>query len=109
MSILVLLKIHFRRKMNISNIIVNLFFSVFFYLVDKVLVAGVVGGDDGEYVPVILLHDVQHDRGLLLDGWSELEKHGVVILESREKKNTNTVMSQTAGETETCRLTDCVM
>lgn len=37
------------------------------YLVDKVLVARVVRGDYGEDVPVILLHDVQHDLGLLLD------------------------------------------
>lgn len=57
---------------------------VFIYLVDKVLVAGVVRGDYGEDVPVILLHDVQHDGGLLLDGWTELEKHGVVVLETRD-------------------------
>lgn len=58
--------------------------QVFIYLVDKVLVARVVSGDDGEDVPVILLHDVQHDRGLLLDGWTKLEKHGVVVLETRD-------------------------
>lgn len=56
---------------------------VFIYLVDKVLVARVVRGDHGEDVPVILLHDVQHDGGLLLNGWTKLEKHGVVVLETR--------------------------
>lgn len=55
---------------------------MFIYLVDKVLVARVVRGDNGEDVPVILLHDVQHDRGLLLDGRTKLEKHGVVVLET---------------------------
>ena len=60
--------------------------SVFIYLVDKVLVARVVCGDNGEDVPVILLHDVQHDGGLLLDGRTELEKHGVVVLETKEKE-----------------------
>lgn len=54
------------------------------YLVDKVLVARVVRGDYGEDVPVILLHDVQHDLGLLLDRRTKLEKHGVVVLETRE-------------------------
>lgn len=60
--------------------------SVFlcFYLVDKVLVPGVVCGDDRENVPVILLHNVQHDGRLLLDGGAKLEEHGVVILETRE-------------------------
>lgn len=57
---------------------------VFIYLVDKVLVARVVCGDYGEDVPVILLHDIQHDGGLLLDGWTKLEKHGVVVLETRD-------------------------
>ena len=57
---------------------------VFIYLVDKVLVARIVRGDYGEDVQVILLHDVQHDRGLLLDGRTKLEKHGVVVLETRD-------------------------
>lgn len=60
--------------------------KVLLYLVDKVLVARVVRGDYGEDVPVILLHDVQHDGGLLLDGRTELEKHGVVVLETRGKE-----------------------
>ena len=55
------------------------------YLGNKVLIARVVGGDDGEDVPVVLLHDVEHDRGLLLNGWAELEKHGVVILRGKDK------------------------
>lgn len=54
------------------------------YLVDKVLVTRVVRGDYGEDVPVILLHDVQHDGGLLLNGWTKLEKHGVVVLQTRD-------------------------
>lgn len=57
---------------------------MFIYLIDKVLVARVVRGDYGEDVPVILLHDVQHDGGLLLDGRTKLEKHGVVVLETRD-------------------------
>lgn len=56
------------------------------YLGNKVLIAGVVSGDDGEDVPVVLLHDVEHDRGLLLDGGAELEKHGVVILRVKRKE-----------------------
>lgn len=60
-----------------------LFLFVLIYLVDKVLVTRVIRGDNGKDVPVILLHNVQHDRGLLLDGWSKLEKHGVVVLETR--------------------------
>lgn len=61
----------------------NLSHCVFIYLIDKVLVTRVVGGDYGEDVPVILLHDVQHDGGLLLDGRTKLEKHGVIVLETR--------------------------
>lgn len=58
------------------------------YLGDKVLVPRVVRGDDGEDVPVVLLHDVQHDRSLLLDGGAKLEEHGVVILDmTRDKSN----------------------
>lgn len=57
------------------------------YRVDKILVARVVSGDNGEDVPVVLLHDVQHDGGLLLNGWTELKKHGVVILETRDTKS----------------------
>lgn len=55
------------------------------YLGDKVQVSGVVCGDDGEDVPVVLLHDVEHDRGLLLDGRAELEEHRVVILGGTEE------------------------
>lgn len=51
------------------------------YLSNKVLVAGVVCGDDGEDVPVVLLHDVEHDGRLLLDGGSELKEHGVIVLQ----------------------------
>lgn len=47
----------------------------FGYLGDKVLVTRVVCGDDGEDVPVVFLHDVEHDGGLLLDGGSELKEH----------------------------------
>lgn len=54
------------------------------YLGDKVLVTRVVRGDDGEDVPVVFLHDVQHDRGLLLDGGAKLKEHGVVILKMTE-------------------------
>ena len=54
------------------------------YLGDKVLVTWVVRGDDGEDVPVIFLHDVQHDRSLLLDGRAKLKEHGVVILKMTE-------------------------
>lgn len=50
------------------------------YLGNKVLVSRVIGGNYGEDVPVIFLHDVEHDRCLLLDGGAELKEHGVVIL-----------------------------
>lgn len=63
--------------------------NMFIYLVDKVLVSGVVRGDYGEDVPVVLLHDVQHDGGLLLNGRTKLEKHGVVVLETRERHAAN--------------------
>lgn len=53
--------------------------------VDEVLVPRVVGGDDGEDIPVVLLHDVEHDGSLLLYRWPELEEHGVVILLNRTK------------------------
>lgn len=56
------------------------------YLGDKVLITWVVRGDDGEDVPVVLLHDVQHDGSLLLDGGAELKEHGVVILEMTERE-----------------------
>lgn len=59
------------------------------YLGDKVLVAGVVGGDNGEDVPVVLLHDVEDDRRLLLDGGTELKEHGVVVLETHTEKHTH--------------------
>lgn len=62
----------------------NVFLSVLIYRVDKVQVAGVVSGDNGEDVPVVFLHDVQHDGGLLLNGWTKLKKHGVVVLETRD-------------------------
>lgn len=54
------------------------------YLGDKVLVPRVVRGDDGEDVPVVLLHDVQHEQSLLLDGGTELEERGLHVL--RRKK-----------------------
>ena len=62
------------------------------YLGDKVQVSGVVCGDDGEDVPVVLLHDVEHDRGLLLDGRAELEEHRVVILGNRRVEVSNAML-----------------
>lgn len=56
------------------------------YLGDEVLVTGVVRCDDGEDVPVVLLHDVQDDRSLLLDGGAKLKEHGVVVLAITEKQ-----------------------
>lgn len=50
------------------------------YLGNKVLVTGVVCGNYGEDVPVIFLHDVEHDGRLLLDGGPELKEHGAVVL-----------------------------
>lgn len=52
--------------------------------VDELLVAGELGRDDGEDVPVVLLHDVQHQQRLLLDGGSELEERRLHILVERE-------------------------
>lgn len=68
------------------------------YLGDKVLVTWVVRGDDGEDVPVVFLHDVQHDRSLLLDGGAKLKEHGVVILKMTEKNKRGgyvTLLTQT--------------
>lgn len=53
--------------------------------IDKVLVSRIVGGDDGEYVPVIFLHYVKHDRGLLFYRGTKLEEHGMVILQEIKK------------------------
>lgn len=48
--------------------------------VDELLVAGELGRDNGEDVPVVFLHDVQHQQGLLLDRGTELEERGLHIL-----------------------------
>lgn len=56
------------------------------YLGDEVLVTRVVRCDDGEDVPVVLLHDVQDDRSLLLNGGAKLKEHGVVVLATAEKQ-----------------------
>lgn len=61
--------------------------------VDEVQVPRVVGSDDGKDVPVVLLHDVEHDRGLLLYRRPKLEEHGVVILQNKK---------------ETCRQFECM-
>lgn len=53
--------------------------------VDEVLVPWVVGSDDREDVPIVLLHDVEHDGRLLLYRRPKLEEHGVVILPSRKQ------------------------
>ena len=42
--------------------------------VDELLVPWELGGDDGEDVPVVLLHDVEHQQRLLLDGSPKLEE-----------------------------------
>lgn len=63
--------------------------STFLYLVDKILVARVICCDNGKDVPVILLHDIKHDRRLLFNGWAKLEKHGMVILKNRNKGQIN--------------------
>lgn len=52
--------------------------------VNKLLVAGELGRDDGEDVPVVLLHDVQHQQRLLLDGGTELEERRLYILVEQE-------------------------
>ena len=57
---------------------------------DEVSVAREDGGDQGEDMPVIVLHDLQHDRGLLLDGSSKLEERGCRIL-PRKKTETQSV------------------
>lgn len=53
--------------------------------VDELLVAGELGRDDGEDVPVVLLHDVQHQQRLLLDGGPELEERRLHILVEQER------------------------
>lgn len=62
------------------------------YLGNKVLVTWVVCGDDGEDVPVVFLHDVEHDRSLLLYGGAELKEHGVVILKTERETHRGTWM-----------------
>lgn len=42
--------------------------------VDELLVPGELRRDDGEDVPVVLLHDVEHEQSLLLDGGAKLEE-----------------------------------
>ena len=54
--------------------------------VDELLVAGELGGDDGEDVPVVLLHDVEHQQCLLLDGGAKLEERRLVILRERARE-----------------------
>ena len=56
------------------------------YLGDEVLITRGVGGDDGEDVPVVFLHDVEDYRRLLLDGGPELKEHGVVILQKKKRE-----------------------
>lgn len=63
------------------------------YLGDEVLVARVVRGDDGEDVPVVFLHDVKYDRGLLLDGGAKLKEHGVVVLKMTEAHGYVTILA----------------
>ena len=53
---------------------------------DEVPVAREDGGHQGEDMPVVILHDLQHDRGLLLDGRSKLEEGRRRILPRGEKK-----------------------
>ena len=53
---------------------------------DEVPVAREDGGHQREDMPVVILHDLQHDRGLLLDGCSKLEEGRRRILPRGEKK-----------------------
>ena len=55
---------------------------------DEVPVAREDGGHQGEDMPVVILHDLQHDRGLLLDGRSKLEEGRCRVLPTgRQKAN----------------------
>lgn len=56
---------------------------------DEVSVAREDGGHQGEDVPVIILHDLQHDRGLLLDGCAKLEEGRRRVLSTGKNKKEN--------------------
>ena len=49
--------------------------------IDEVSISREGGGHQGKHVPVIILHDLQHDNGFLLDGSPKLEERGHHILE----------------------------
>lgn len=53
---------------------------------DEIPVAREDGGHQGEDMPVVILHDLQHDCGLLLDGRSKLEEGRGRILPRGKKK-----------------------
>jgi len=48
---------------------------------DEVLVPGELGSDDRKNVPVVLLHDGEHEQSLLLQSGAELEERGLLILQ----------------------------
>lgn len=47
---------------------------------DKILVPRELGSDNRKDVPVILLHDGQHQQSFLLQSCTELEERGLLIL-----------------------------
>lgn len=54
--------------------------------VDELLVARKLRRDDREDVPVVLLHDVQHQQRLLLDGGAKLEERRLHVLKKEGRK-----------------------
>lgn len=48
---------------------------------DEILVPGELGSDDRKNMPVVLLHDGEHEQSLLLQRGTELEERGLLILQ----------------------------
>lgn len=67
---------------------------------DEVLVPGELGSDDREDVPVVLLHDGQHQQSFLLQGRAKLEERGLLILHRhRDSQSVQSVSDQLDSRT----------
>lgn len=58
---------------------------------DEVLVPRELGSDDRKNMPVILLHDGEHEQSLLLQSCAELEERGLFILQRHTGQAAETV------------------
>ena len=48
---------------------------------DEVLIPWELRRNDGKNMPVVLLHDSEHEQSLLLQGCTKLEESGLLILQ----------------------------